>query len=353
MRSKLMMFMLVCLSFTGCVRPYDVPEYVEFKPNEIAFVLPMEETEEGQVSTDVYKRNLKQGRVQIPHRWVSKGYIPGTGEYIDTHRVIIADTTPVTRRWEPGTSQNKTGIWAESKDSVGFSTGFEVTAYIASVDDAIIFLQHYPPQRSSDDGGSYDRAVSSLSQAIDGEVKSRIQRVYSRQSAEQTMDLLREEKNEISNEIEKDIIPFFKERGITISTISQFGGFTYENPKIQEAIDNVFAAQQDEEVAKAEFAAAEQRKAALKSEGEGEAAKILEAKKGEAEATLALATAEAEAQLKRAQARQQEVQMFGQDVESYIKLKQLEIDLERVQKWTGVYPQTMLSNDVPILMEMK
>ena len=44
MKKLLFIFALLVamtVSFTGCVRPYDKPEYVEVGPNETAFVIPM------------------------------------------------------------------------------------------------------------------------------------------------------------------------------------------------------------------------------------------------------------------------------------------------------------------------
>ena len=53
-----------------------------------------------------------------------------------------------------------------------------------------------------------------------------------------------------------DNAPEEKERGITITTIGQFGGMTYENTKIQDAIDQVFISQQEKERAAAALATA-------------------------------------------------------------------------------------------------
>ena len=340
------LFPLMILLFLGC-RPYDVPEFVEFQSNQTAFIVPMNnlsEEEKSNIDPEFLKRNLAVGRVQIPHEWVQTGRMWWNGKYIDTHRVLIVDRSPVTRQWTAnnatGTSTTNQSIWAESKDSVGFSTGFSVSAMICDNDDAIRFLQFYPP--TLQDKADYTLSTSSLTEVIDNELRARIQKIYAREAATVNMDLLREQKNEIMDKIEDDVVPFFEERGITITTIGQFGGFTYENPDIQKSIDAVFQAQQDEEVAKAEFAAAEQRKLALKSEGEGEAAKILEAKKGEAQAVLEVAKAEADAIKQKAEARAQEVSLFTDNPEAYIELRKLEIELERMKQWDGKYPQTIL-----------
>jgi regulator of protease activity HflC (stomatin/prohibitin superfamily) len=103
--------------------------------------------------------------------------------------------------------------------------------------------------------------------------------------------------------------------------------FTYENPAIQEAIDSVFQARQDEEVAKAEALAAQERRLALQLQGEGEAARILEAKRGEAEGIMLVADANA-----------YELEVLQENPEAYIALKQLELEVQRLETWDGRYP---------------
>ena len=100
--------------------------------------------------------------------------------------------------------------------------------------------------------------------------------------------------------------------------------------KIQDSIDQVFEAQQDEQVAIAESKAAEQRKLALKLTGEGEAAKILEAKKGEAEGIKAVADAKA-----------YELEKLNENPEAYIALKTLEVQMSQIESWDGTLPQTL------------
>ena len=100
--------------------------------------------------------------------------------------------------------------------------------------------------------------VTRIREILDTEIRARVLSVYADQAAEYTMDELRDKKRELMEAVKADVMPYFRERGITITTIGQFGGFSYENPAIQEAIDRVFEAQQDEEVAVAEAKAAEQ-----------------------------------------------------------------------------------------------
>ena len=239
----------ILLFATGCLRPVNVPEFVEVKNNETAFVIPLEGSVEGQVKLDSEKylesAKVSQKRIPITKRWVDKGRFEflNEGEYVYTMRVLIVDRSPITRQWEAKEGENpkqSLAIWLESGDSIGFSTGFSVSAYIEESDTAR-FLYSYKS--------------TALSQVLDTELRARIQAVASEVSARFPLDALRSKKNELMDEVKKDVTPFFKAKGITITTIGMFGGFTYENIAIQESIDKTFIAQQEKVVAAAQLEA--------------------------------------------------------------------------------------------------
>jgi regulator of protease activity HflC (stomatin/prohibitin superfamily) len=311
---------VVAFAAVGC-RPYDVPEFHEIATSETAILVPLEGDTTKQAafeSEEMLKQHLVSvKRIQIPHRWVSKGRLWYVGEWQSTMRLVKVDRKPVTREWtsghSTGTATKNEAIWVESSDSVGFSTGVTCTARIVNHTDAIKFLYNY--------------SGVTLEQIMDSEVRARIQKVMADFAAGYNMDELRPKKKEMMNEVEKDVIAFFQERGITITTIGQFGGFTYENPDVQKAIDNVFKAQQDEQVAKAEHKAQLERNKAvkLKADGLAEAVKLEAKGKGEAIQTIADAKA-------------YEIQKAEKSLETYLKLKQLEIDSQRLEKWDGKYP---------------
>lgn len=309
----------------GC-RPYDVPEYQEIETSHSAFLVPLENDAEEQVtfaSEEFLKSHrISNKRVQIPHRWVHKGRWWFTGEWVGTKRLITVDRAPITREWtankESGTSSRNEALWVESQDSVGFSTGITCTARIPNEEAAIRFLFNYP-------GGS-------LANVMDTEIRARIQNVMARKAAEYIMDDLRAKKNEIMDEIERDVVPFFEERGIEITTIGQFGGFTYENKEIQQAIDNVFKAQQEEEVAKAEYAAQIERNKTVELEAQGKAMAAQKEAEGKAEAIKAVAEANAF-----------EIEKALESEELYLRLKQLELEEKRLEKWDGRYPTYLMN----------
>src|SRR5688572_909992 len=203
----------------GCMKPYDTPEYVEVDTSETAFVVPLEDGAGAGVkfqSVDyLEKQKVAAKRIQITHRWNQEGRLESTGKWIPAVKVIKVDRAPVTREWtaekSSGTASKDQAIWVESDDSVGFSMGFTATGYIRE-EDAAKFLYWYPS--------------GSLSQVMDTEVRARVQAAVAAVAAGYPLDGLRSKKEEMVEAARKDVIPFFAERGITITTVSQFGGMT-------------------------------------------------------------------------------------------------------------------------------
>ncbi len=323
MKIRMLAVALLCLVSAGC-RPYNTPIFEDIDTSETAFLVSLSPT--GDDSTkfseiaDIQKAKVNVKKVQLERIFVQKGRLWFTGEYMNTTRLIKVNRAPITVNWS-----NKEGIWVESKDSIGFSTGIAMTACIMNDEDAIRFLHRYP-------SGSLDKVLNH-------EVKAQVQRVFANEAAKENINDLREHKGTIIDAIEAQVLPFFTERGITITSLGQFGGFEYENPKIQEAIDKIVQAQQDKDVATAEANGARERKESLKLLGEGEASKALEIAKGEAEAIKLKADAK-EYEVKKASDPQ------------YIALKQLELQLEHVRKWDGRYPTMMMGDTKGIMMTM-
>jgi len=318
-----------------CIRPYDTPEFVEIAPNETGFLVPMEGDTTKQAMFDSAEKvaNMKVAtkRVQILHRWIQDGRIvlffgKDSGHYADVAKLIKVNRSPVTRQWtaeeKTGTAKTDQGIWAESKDSVGFSTGFSVTAMIEEK-DAALFLYRYQNQ--------------SLAKVMDTEIRARVQSVVAEKAAEYNMSDLREKKNDIIKSLRADIIPFFQERGIKITTVGMFGGFAYENPKVQGSIDAVFIAQREKEVAKALMDAQADKNRRIEKEAEAIANKEREVAKGIADgkrAVLAVAKEAAEDPV-------------------FLELRKLEVEEARIQKWDGRYPTYLLQTgggQSPMLM---
>lgn len=356
----------------GCTQPYHEELRIDVGSSE-AVILTQTINDEGQVLVAPkgkdgdatlaaqYKSNLVLNKkVTIPYYWKQTAKMrawswksSANGEWRPAAKAIIIDMSPESREWNSdlnaGTANKDQAIWVESSDSVGFSTGISITARIESLDDAVVFLSNYPPETSRDystaGGAPFSAEVTGLSQVMDQEVRIKVQEVFADECAGFNMDELRSMKQATMSKVKEIVIPFFKERGLTITSIGQFGGFTYEEKENQAAIDKVFQAQQDKQVAIAEASAAEERKLALQLKGEGEAQEAIEIARGKAEAVTLEAQAEAEAIKAVADAKEYELQKAEADLQTYLSLKQLEVDMVKARLWDGKLPVTNLGAD--------
>lgn len=307
--------------FLSSCKPYQKPVYKEIGNNETAFVIPLEGDTGNQAKfnskENLEKHKVATKRIEIPTRWNKTGRYSTSGEWIPTVTVIVVDRSPITRNWEAQSNGKgkDTAIWVESSDSVGFSMGFNCTAFIKEEDTAT-FLYWY--------------SSGSLSTVMDSEIRGRVQQVAAEESAKYPLDELRNKKNEIAASVRADIIPFFKERGITITTVGMFGGMTYENTSIQDSIDKVFIAQQEKNVSLAKLDAQkkENERIILQAEGAAKQRQI-----------------EAEAEAKAIESLTRAVAQGG---DNYLQLKSLEVQGKQIEKWDGRLP-TVSSGTTPLI----
>jgi hypothetical protein len=210
----LFVFGIMFLS-AGCLRPYPVPKFDEVKPYETAFVVPLE----GDVGKQdafgsmelLLSKKVAAKRIEIPKRWVKTGRaIFGiwdvNGEWKETILVVKVDRTPVSKQFTPGektgSSIKNQGLYAESKDSIGVSSGFAITA-VVNEEDAHKFLHKFKGD--------------SLSIVMDNQVFNSIQAIYTEVCNKYNLKELREKKQEITETMQKTVIPMYKEWGITIN----------------------------------------------------------------------------------------------------------------------------------------
>lgn len=322
---------LLLLGLSGCVRPFDRPEYIEIDTSDTGFLIPLEGDSSEQVkfqSEDYLKQHkVAAKRVQITHRWSQEGRWPTDGRWIPTVRLVKVNRSPVTREWvTTQTTASATAIarmdkaiWIESGDSVGFSMGFTCTAFIPE-EDASRFLYWYPS--------------GSLADVMDKEVRGRIQQAAAEVAARYPLDGLRSRKQEIADAVKQNVTNFFATRGVTVTTVAMFGGMTYENPEIQKSIDQTFIAQQLKVVSEAKFEAQKKENERIELEAQGIAEKARREAQGQADSRKTAAAAEAEAiRLINSAATE------AQQNPLLLQLKALEVEKARIEKWDGRYPQ--------------
>jgi hypothetical protein len=271
------LMILVCFCCTGCIRPYDVPEFQKIEPSQTGFLIPLVGDSSNQGAFDseemLLENKVATKEIQIPHRWVQKSRMHWVGEWKPSATLIVVERKPVSRSWESGdssaTSINK-AIFGETSDNIGIYVGMNCTAMIEEK-DAAKFLYRYNN--------------TPLETIIDTDIKKLVEDRFNIEVAKVTSTDLGIKKGDIIITVREYVVDYFKEYGITITVLGLKEGISFENPAIQEALDKKFESEQDlviqqnkneAELAKAE---AEAQAALIKANAEAEALKI----KGEAE----------------------------------------------------------------------
>jgi hypothetical protein len=347
------------------MRPYDKPEFAEIRNFETGYLIPLEgATKESQKRFDsveaLDKNRVAIKRVQIPHRWVQTGrLLPTSGHYIDTVRLVVVNRSPVTREWtadvDSGTGSTDQAVWLESKDSIGFSLGFNCTAFIDEP-DASKFLYWYPTTTADTSIENVDKSTAGLAHVMDKEIRARVVMLGNFVASKYDLDDLRSRKQEILDVVRNGVpeerdkegniiqerlqgtIEHFAARGITITNLGHFGGFEYEQPEIQTAINDTFIAQQEKVKTEAAFDAQQKTNERIELAAQAEANKVRTIAKGKADAVTTAATAEAAAIRQVADATKE----AGEDP-LFLELKKLEVENQRIAKWDGKYPTSLMS----------
>jgi len=214
---------LAAISLVGC-KPYDKPEYVDIKPNETAFLIPLTGKTSDQ-TTLLSEEFLRKGqvstkRVQITHEWSKTGFNETDGVFIPNVRLILVDRTPVSTQWLANDVTHRVSV--ESAESIGLIPGVSITAFVDE-SDAARFLYKY--------------ANKPLAAVVDSDVNNYVKGRFSAAFSGLTLDQAKAQKQRIFEAVFKETVEQFKPYGITVAQLGQTDGLTYENPAIQEKID--------------------------------------------------------------------------------------------------------------------
>jgi len=313
---------------TGCMKPYQTPVFKEVAPHETAFVVPLDGDSTKQDSFASAKflltRKVATKRIEIPTRWVQTARGGWNGEWKPTLMVITVNRTPVTCTFtadtNTGTSKRNQALYAESKDSIGVSSGFSLTALVQE-EDTHIFL--------------YKFKGDSLKDVVDSQVFNSVQAVYTEICSKYDLKELRAKKQEITDKIRTSVIPMYKEWGITINPdMGLVGGFLYEDKEIQGAINAVFVNQTKKEANEALRDAQKALNEQQMSAKQNAAAMVLVDREAEAQGILMVAKAMNEAGA------------------MYIQNKQLEVMANAITKWDGALSMVNGGGQMPLLFNM-
>lgn len=217
--------------------PPNLEEIHEIKANETAFLIQLEGNNSNQQkmpSEDMLKQNMVAAkRISIPHRRMETGRGPGDYVWIPTARLIVVDRSPVTREWTSlgqGATAQTAMVGVESAESIGWHMGVTATVSIPE-DMAAKFLYNF--------GGK------TLQQVADENVRDYVQSQLSTEFGEHPLDYDTTHKKEIFANAEQATKAFFGARGVEVDNLGYTEGMVYDNPKIQEAIDNNFKKEMD------------------------------------------------------------------------------------------------------------
>lgn len=254
--------------------PPKLEVYEEIQPNETAFVIPLEDDVDSQAKFEsieyLEKQRVAAKRIQIPTRQRKMGRMPTNYMYVPTVRVVRIDRTPISRQWT-GLDQTKrdAAISVESQDSIGFSVGMNITAYVDEKDTAK-FLYYY--------------RAKELADIVDSNIRGFVQMQLSERFASYDLKDVKIQKNEIVEATRSETIKHFKEYGITITALGMSEGLEFEKAGIQTAIDDAYVAQmsiqKNTELAQALVAEAKGRADAQDQENR----RLIAEAKGQAEA---------------------------------------------------------------------
>ena len=286
-------------SLTSCVKPYDKPEFVVIEPSQTAFLVPLigDTTNQENFESEEMLNELKVAtkEIQIPHRWVQTGRWSHQGEYKPSSRVIVVERKPETREWVNDGAVNE-GIQAKTKDDIKFTVNLACTAQIDEA-NAARFLYRYNNK--------------TLAEIMDDEVKTKITSAVVGECAKYNQDELSSNTEAIMEKVSENVIPYFEERGITITALGLTGDFVYSE-SVQKSIDQRFQAEKEAEAQE------------IKNQQE---------------------IANAEAEVKIAQMEAQAILEKQSVMDAEIRLKELENQKAWVEKWNGSVPQVVTGSD--------
>ena len=227
---------MACL--TGCIKPYDTPEFVTIEASQTAFLIPLIGDTNNQASFEseemLANAKVATKEIQIPHRWVQTGRMNWMGEWRPSAKLIVVERTPETREWnstkDGGTSVKNQAVYAESKESIGFSVGMNCSAQIYSEDDAVKFLYSYNNK--------------TLSDIMDSEIRARVESKFVEECGKLTLNDILATKEDIMEIVRDDVTTYFADKGITITVLGLKDGIEYDDADIQKAINEKFSSEQ-------------------------------------------------------------------------------------------------------------
>jgi molybdopterin-biosynthesis enzyme MoeA-like protein len=236
-------FVALAVLIVGCRGPAEVDEYVEIDTSETAFVISLSDanTQDQLQSVEFLRENqVSVKRIKISHVKKSTGRYSWNYEWISGIRVVVVDRSPVSREWthneETGSTPSNQAFTVESAESIDFQIGATCTAMITE-EDAALYLYHFPGKP--------------LEEVMDENIRSFVQAQLFEKFGKLTLEEARTQKSDVFSTVRAEAVSHFAEMGITITSLGGSDGMVYSDPKVQDQINQNFAAQQEEERSRA------------------------------------------------------------------------------------------------------
>lgn len=284
-------------SLTGCVKPYNKPEFQTIQANQTAFLIPLigDTSEQGVFESEALLAETKVAtkEVQIPKRWVQTGRMNWKGEWKPSARLITVDRSPVTREWTTGagTSEKNEAVTTKTKDGIKVILNVNSTALIEEA-NATKYLYFYN--------------TNPLTQVMDTEIKTMVHSKLIEQVGKVSLDELDAEK--VMNQVREEVEEYFSDRGITITAL----GLASE-PVLPEDIQKSM-----NEKIKAE----------------------------KAQQTQAIANKTAE---DKAKSEAEQMRIRQETFQKTLDMKKLEVQQKAIEKWNGALPNIMGADAMTVL----
>ncbi len=317
--TKLIMVVLATalIGTIGCAPPR-LEKLVEIRPNQTAFLVPLEAGKDAQGTffSEEYliENKVAAKRISLTQRKIKTGRWWYDRLWIATSKVIVVDRTPITRdltsKKTSGTTNADQAIYVESKDSIGFGIGVIITAMVEE-ENAAKFLNKY--------------SGATLAYIMDNNIRGSVAANLSRGFAEFDLDEGRKNKNSIFAETYSVVKKEYAKMGITITNMGLSEGLLYVDPDIQVAINDTFKSAMRETVESNLNSA--QTKINTRNVDIAKAAK---------DAAIEFAKA--------AEAQKKMISLKVMEMEAQAKLTMAE-------KWNGSYPEKILPANSTILLK--
>jgi hypothetical protein len=229
---KKLFVLSIFISLLLCSCGYDL---YEIQTHETAFLIPLEGKTSDQAKFDSAKMvnelkvSAKRVKIEKDYKWMH-GNKPMS-------KLVKVNRKPVNREWteedKTGSSKKNQAFIAESNESTSFYARFSCTCNIIEK-DAALYLYTYPSNIK-------------LSKIMDTEIRTRIGGAFIDECGKYNMSEIIKKKSDILKSVKSIVIPYFKKKGITISSLEYCRDFSYLDEAIQKAIDEKFKAKNSAE----------------------------------------------------------------------------------------------------------